>query len=379
MNSILIITHSTSNTGAPKICLSVIQFFKKKHPNLTIDVIAIESGGTLKSNFKELATNFISLDNSSKVVDYSFLNKIKSRIIGKKINSDYNNLISDLSSKNYELIFANTIVSLPLALKIKSNSLNSKILLYILEMNTVIDQLCPNFSILLKNVDKICYISSFHRKHVEDYYQIKSTNFKEIIPPIELKDSQNTVNFGNPNEFKIVMVGSVHWRKGDDVFIQIARKILLKRNDVHFYWIGSIDSYHEKIISNDIMRLGINKNVTFLGELENPHQILNKMDLFILTSREEPFGLAPAEAGLLKIPIIYFKGVTGIGSLLEDFNLDTSVPYLDIDKMEQKILSLIDDKELRETIGIQTKSILSQFDESKFWETLDECQTALLS
>jgi len=371
MKSILIITHCTSNTGAPKICLSVINFFRNYYPQYNIDVLSLDSGGTLEPKFIELSDNYYPIDKLSKEPIYSIENRIKLKLFGKKFFSEYQEQINNLILNKYSLIYANTIVSLDLAVKIKSSN-DIKIILYLLEMNTVIDQLCSNFSNKISAIDSVCFISKFHRKHIENYYNLQFTNYLELIPPIQVYIENNLDNIKKESIVNIVMVGSVHWRKGDDIFIQIARKIISKRNNVHFYWIGPMDFYHEKIIQNDINRLGINDRVKFVGEVENPLSMLKDMDIFILTSREEPFGLAPAEAGMIGLPIIYFKDVTGIGALLEENNLDLSIPYLDIDTMETVLLDLIDNRQKRELLGAKTKLILEKYNEQKFWMEFNE-------
>ena len=126
MKSILIITHSTSNTGAPKICLSVLNFFRNYYPQYSIDVLSLDSGGTIEPKFIELSNNYCPLDKLSKNPIYSIENRIKLKLFGKKIISDYQDQINNLILNKYSLIYANTIVSLDLAIKIKHSILTKK-------------------------------------------------------------------------------------------------------------------------------------------------------------------------------------------------------------------------------------------------------------
>lgn len=371
MQRIIVITHSTSNTGAPKICLSVIKFFRSHYPNSIVDVISLDSGGSLEQEFIELSTNYFSLSSLSKEKNYSLLNRFKLKFLKKKILSEYEFQVQFFKSLDCDLIFANTVVTLPIALKIKSNRSSTKVLLNLLEMSTVIDQLCSNFKTEIQEVDSVLLISDFHKSHIETSYSFKFKTNITIIPPIELI-SDCSITKKQDTFLKVVMAGSVHWRKGDDVFIQVARKTIAKRKDVKFFWYGPIDIYLKKIIENDLKKLGLEEHVFFMGEKQNPHLEIVDMDIFLLTSREEPFGLAPAEAGLLGLPIIYFKDVTGIGALLEAHNLENGVDYLDIDAMTCKLTYFLDNPIFCNEIGCQTKELMKKFTEQYYWKNLSK-------
>jgi glycosyltransferase involved in cell wall biosynthesis len=371
---VLVITHNTSNTGAPKTCLTLLQSFKLKVNTLSIDTVSLDSGYGLDEKFTLFSENFFPIDKYSREADYSLKNKFFAKLKKNTILSEYemNKLI--IENQPYDFVFANTIASLSFALEIKKKQPFTKLFLFLHEMCTVIDQLCPSFRSFISEVDLIGYISSYNRKLVEEKYIFKSKNFIELLPHIKINIEPTECKFSDTVKKvkKVVMMGSVHWRKGDDVFIQVARKILLERKDIEFYWIGSISNYQRLIVETDLNRLGIQNHVFFVGEKENPFELLSEMDLFLLTSREEPFGLAPAEAILLGIPLVYFTGVTGIGALLEEHGFDHGVPYLDIDKMSEKVLDILENKkEYIEDIK-QMRSILLNYDDDYYKNKIDE-------
>jgi glycosyltransferase involved in cell wall biosynthesis len=371
MRRVLIITHHTSNTGAPNICLFVAKDLRDTFPNIEIDILALESNNSLDSEFKKMADNFIELSNFSKQPDYSILNRIKAKLYNYSIVSEYSKEVTRLANQNYDFIFANTVVSIPFSLKLKEINPRLKVVCYVLEMCTVIDQLCKNFKELICDIDLIAIISEFNKQHLISNYHLNLENSVNLIPPIVLKTSPNK-NLKNLEEFNVVMIGSVHWRKGEDVFIQVANHVLKSEGNIHFYWIGYIDDYQKKIINSDLIRLGIDKNVHFVGELENPHELTSKMDVFILTSREEPFGMAAAEAGLLGLPILFFDNVTGVGEILKENGIQSSSPYLDYIHMSDRIIELYKDKDLCYNIGQKTKKIIQELAETSFNDGMKE-------
>lgn len=358
--NILAITHSTSNTGAPKVCLNTLRYLKKKINKLNIVTVSLESSLSLEKSFIDCSNSYITLDKLSKKHDYSLINRIKSKLKNKKIDTDYDLAFKFLYSQDFQFIYANTIASLKLAYELKMKNSCVKIILFIHELPTVIEQLCPDFINYIKQVDLIVYISEFNRNYIENYYRYNHKNYIEILP---FTFSENSYKKKSKKIKNVVMMGSVHWRKGDDIFIQVARKVLAVKEDVNFYWIGSISNYHKSIIDSDIEKLKIKDKVFFIGEIESPMEILSEMDVFLLTSREEPFGLAAAEAVNMEIPCIYFKDVTGIGALFEENNIDLGVPYLDIDKMTSKLIKLLENEFLLKDFGKKMKNVLVKYNE----------------
>ena len=72
--------------------------------------------------------------------------------------------------------------------------------------------------------------------------------------------------------------------------------------------------------------------VHFVGELENPHPLLNACDLFCLPSREDPFPLVMLEAGALGKPMVCFDGAGGAKEFAAR-GAGIVVPYLDVPAM----------------------------------------------
>ena len=57
---------------------------------------------------------------------------------------------------------------------------------------------------------------------------------------------------------------------------------------------------------HDAKRLGLGDRIKFVGPLEQPAQLFAAMDVFALTSREDPFPLVMLEAAAAGIPFVCF-------------------------------------------------------------------------
>lgn len=96
-------------------------------------------------------------------------------------------------------------------------------------------------------------------------------------------------------------------KKGQDVLINAIKIVKDKYPIVRCYFAGG---YEEKDKSDmDMLKRlidenGLAKNIFFLGSIDNVPKFLENMDLFVLPSRQEGFGLVVVEAMAAKIPVI---------------------------------------------------------------------------
>jgi glycosyltransferase involved in cell wall biosynthesis len=127
-------------------------------------------------------------------------------------------------------------------------------------------------------------------------------------------DSEKIKNYSFPiNENKslinpyFVNIGTFEPKKGQDILIH-AFQLLNENYPVHNHQLVFIGRQTEYLmeLKNLVNQLGLSDRIVFYTDLSHKHvmQILSKAELFLLPSRDEPFGLALLEAGLLNIPIM---------------------------------------------------------------------------
>ena len=130
--------------------------------------------------------------------------------------------------------------------------------------------------------------------------------------------------------FLFVACGNVSERKGTDLFLEIAQRLVKKENSAHFTWIGKFGGgeYSEAVIYQEIEKRNLLNNVTFTGNLENPFSIVAKSHAFLLTSRDDPMPKVLMEALALGKPCVAFD-VGGVAELLAGFGTVVSLEELD--------------------------------------------------
>lgn len=161
------------------------------------------------------------------------------------------------------------------------------------------------------------------------------------------------------DELVVGAVGTADWRKGADLFLQMAARVRRQAPDlpVRFIWVGRSlphDAIHQRV---DVAGLGLGDVVTFVGEVPDPGTYLSLMDLFCLTSREDPYPLVCLEAATLGVPVVTFAngGMVELAAASGDEPLLGCVPYLDVEAMADAVVERLRDREAREREGARLR------------------------
>ena len=98
--------------------------------------------------------------------------------------------------------------------------------------------------------------------------------------------------------------------------------------------------------------LELEKEVVFMGFQENTYQVLRDMDILVLPSVRETFGIVLIEAMAMAKPVIATK-VGGILDVVKENETGLLVSPGDITELSQAIETLLKDRELSKKLGIQ--------------------------
>jgi glycosyltransferase involved in cell wall biosynthesis len=343
---ILFITHESALSGAPRSLLYFINWLKYNRKNFEIHVLSLKSENPLDNPFKTVSDVYFDFTNLSDKIDYSLKYRIKRKLTGQPFTSEKEKIFQTIIENNYDLIYANTVVSLPIALKIKEKISSSKILLHVHEMATAINQLSPNFESIAFQVDSFIAASELVKEHLVRYFRCDELKTRRVYECSEVTITEVKTKLEPEIAKRVIMVGGAYWAKGDDIFLLVAKEVIKRDPSFHFYWLGSQSLERKTVNQGDIEKLGIESNVHFLPHMSTPHDILKVMDVFALTSRSDSFPLAAIEAGLLGVPIVCFEKASGIQEIIQQGG-GVVVPYLDIEKMADEIIHLVMSDELR--------------------------------
>lgn len=142
-------------------------------------------------------------------------------------------------------------------------------------------------------------------------------------------------------------VGRLDRSKGCDIFIEAASVLLRQNNAFRFLIVG--DGPQRHFLERQIRKLGIADSVVFAGMAENPALLMKALDIAMVPSRREAFGMSAAELMAMKVPVV----VSNVGGLKE-LIIDGQTGLLCIKKtgedFAQAICKLLTDVALRNKI-----------------------------
>ncbi|NQU40615.1 MAG: glycosyltransferase [Lentisphaerae bacterium] len=147
----------------------------------------------------------------------------------------------------------------------------------------------------------------------------------------------------------VMGVGYVSYRKGVDLFLQVASRFIHDCPDmaVHFVWVG--DAYNPKsdgnysaYLADQIQREALEGRVHFAGEILNMDAAYGQADILLLSSRLDPLPNVCIEAMSAGLPFICFDNASGFSDILKRYGVgpECVARYLDIADMTKKLGAL---------------------------------------
>ncbi len=359
---ILFITHDTTRTGAPMVLLHFLRWLRKEQPQVEVDVLALR-GGNMEGAFEENCSNYYNYSLETKTNSLSIIERILKKFHLYKQKNKKEVFISSLANNGYDVIYANTVVAIPIGVSISKASRECELFAHIHELQVVIKQLLPDFKKYLPAIDSIIVPSEIVKINLVNSWGASQENITVVYECAEA-DTIKLIKKDAKSKQKFVVgaSGMVHWRKGYDLFLLVASNIHLRYPDadILFQWIGKVPKNISHIIDEDLRKLNLQESVSFIGEVSNPNTYFNDFDIFLMTSREDPFPLVCIEVGLLGKPIISFEQAVGTNEILKNGG-GRIVPYLDVDSMAEQIMRYYYNREFIETDGAFNKKAFAKF------------------
>jgi len=363
MKKILFISHEASLSGAPILVLNLLKRLKQERENYTIDVLLIRGG--------ELYEDFARISNQIVVAHYhlqsfSFLKRnlkrVESIVFKKKPETQQDKIdkiTTILLQNSYDLVYGNTMESLIWTLPFYNKNIPTIVAIH--ELSFGIESTYPK-EFVLENISRVTKIIAGSKavgdnlvaQYGADSKKIKVVHsFVDAVLKVEKDKESLRKELGiKNNELIVGIASSQELRKGTDMVPLLVQKIKQKA-ERPFKFInlgGTSKSPAVRCAKIDAEKLGVNDVLLFIDHNKFPNDYINLFDVFLLMSREDPFPLVMLTAAKLKKPIIAFEKSGGAVEFLENGH-GILAPYLDLDKMADEVVRLLNDAELREKYG----------------------------
>ncbi|MVN78991.1 glycosyltransferase [Hymenobacter sp. HMF4947] len=353
MASLVFIGHEASLTGAPYTQLYLLQWLRTHTPH-AVELILLR-GGPLLPEFEKVATVHV-------VHKYGAYPSLGQRILRKAealTNLRLRSIFDKIAKTKPSLIFANTAPALEFAVKAK-HLLKVPLLLNVHELESTffytdakkfaanspeIDSFIPGSQAVKEFYKTFCNIPE-NRTHI--VYDFTGNTSVGISTAASIRQQYNI-----PANAKIIGgIGAFNWRKAPDLFLQVAQHCKRQGDgDAFFIWVGGdLTTQVFKEFAYDIRLMGLSEQVRFVGTKTDLRGFYEAFDVFLLTSREDPFPLVCMEAALSGSPVICFAEAGGMPEFVRQ-DAGFVVPYADTQAMSEKTSYLLAHADVRQAMG----------------------------
>ena len=184
--------------------------------------------------------------------------------------------------------------------------------------------------------DRVCTVSDLTRKIVIEKYGIDKEKVITVHNAIE-PNKQEVQNEKAVPEKVVTFLGRVTFQKGPEYFVETAKKVLERDDNVRFVLAGDGDMM--KRVIDHVAELGIADKFHFTGFLrgEDINRMYGMSDVYVMPSISEPFGISPLEAMQASVPVVISKQ-SGVSEVLK---YAIKVDFWDTDAMADAIYGLL--------------------------------------
>ena len=238
-----------------------------------------------------------------------------------------NTLLSQLRTQGFFGALCNTVVSGEMACELKSHGFN--VLWLVHEMAGVIRQfgLEKSIAITARSVDHVVFASTIVRDSFVSLAEIKPAKIlirpQGMYMPNAFLKNRNAVRQQVREELGIAANASLvlaagfgDYRKGPDLFIQAGNVAAARNPDVHFLWVGDLHQDFAHSVKELLQQSAWCERFHFVPRTREVSRYFAAADLYLLTSREDPFPSVVLEAFHAGLPVIGFSSAGGFEQIV---------------------------------------------------------------
>jgi len=177
----------------------------------------------------------------------------------------------------------------------------------------------------------------------------------------------------------IGMVANLRESKGYEYFVQAARQVADCIPEARFLAVGERDEGIAKHLESLLLRLNLADRFFLLGFRPDVAEILNDLDVFVLSSVSEGLSIATIEAMAVGKPVVITRS-GGPEEVVEDGHTGVLVPPADPKSLASKICDLLRNPELAATLSRNARAeVESKFSLTKMVEEYESLYERCLS
>lgn len=217
------------------------------------------------------------------------------------------------------------------------------------------------------NLDKILELNIAERSQLINIYS--GIYFDKFSNRVDITAKKKELKI-NPDLKVVGMVGRLSKQKSPQYFVEAIPDILLKNPDTCFLLIGDGELRNE--LEEQIIRLNIQGYTTILGFRDDVPDLMQILDVFVLSSCWEGLGRSLTEAMYLRRPVVA-TCVEGVPELVISGETGILVPPRDPKAISLAVTELLNNPDKAKAMGEKSrKKVAEKFSAQKMVEQIDQ-------
>ena len=275
-------------------------------------------------------------------------------------------LSSYIKKENIRIIHVSWTKDLLLSALVKLFSGNKISIIYHRQMKITRYKKDIYHNFIYKSINIVLVITKALSEDCKKFLPIDNDRIIKLSYGIALPDNKNTFDKKllfdeielQENIFTIGVFSRIEEQKGQHLIIE-ALNILHEKN-IQLLIVGHcMDISYQNDLRKLIEKYNMHDRVAFKPFIESPMKIMPMLDLIILPTYEETFGLVVAESMLMGTPVIG-SNAGGVPEIINDNNNGLLFESRNSKSLSKKILSIYESEELRIKLSNNAKIFASE-------------------
>lgn len=359
---VLFLSPDASGTGAPYLLLLLLGWLKA-NTSLRLCVV-LGQGGPREDQFRALAPIYIVESGEGLFVQYCLK---MARSISWRLHRalSLRFLRSFVRSRPPSLVYSNTITNGELLSALARPGI--PVITHVHELRGIFDeyQQKGSLDLALHYTDHFIAVADAVKENLVQNFGVASPDQIDVcrgfipfesIAAVRMESAVQKVRgliSATPGDVLFVACGTLSARKGTDLFLAVARRIGEHPAMInsHFIWVGgNASSLEYTVLVSQAESFGMGNRVHFIGHRIDYLDFLAAADVFLLTSREDPFPLVMLEAAGFGKPIVCFESAGGTPEFVQH-DAGICVPFGDVEAMAAAAMMLAQSPEKHAELG----------------------------
>jgi glycosyltransferase involved in cell wall biosynthesis len=209
-----------------------------------------------------------------------------------------------------------------------------------------------------KYVHGIIAVSQAVREDLVNNVKIPRELVRVVRTGVDVETAKAFSTRRGRNQVPVVgTVGMLSRVKGNEYFLRAARGILDRGHEAHFVIAGQGEENGR--LRKLTRELELTRNLTFVTDFTDNHEVLKALDIFVNPSLREGLGLTVLQAMACGVPTVSTAS-GGIHSFVTDGETGLMAPQRDATALAMAIIRLIDDKDFADKIAAEASKMVEQ-------------------